>query len=150
MEFKQAIELAGRYHFSLLTLLMKDGLNAVVTDKQKTFRLYEKMCDTITNDELSTDKLVFLQKLPSVSKWSQDEAYLIMSDALNPFSDLKPFNSKETFTTQEDVTIEELENAYLSKFNASDIDKVKNHLVELKKLYAIKKSTNGYREFLTK
>jgi hypothetical protein len=150
MEFKQAIELAGRYHFSLLTLLMKDGVNAVVTDKEKTFRLYEKMCDTIANDELATDKLVFLQKLPSVSKWSQDEAYLIMSDALNPFSDLKPFNVEPLDFSKGDiaVTIEELEKAYLSKFNPSDRLKAKSIMGQLKELHDLKNGDDGYREFL--
>jgi len=150
MDYTQAIELAGRYHFSLLTLIMKDGVNAIVTDKEKTFRLYEKMCDTIHTDDLSNEKLSFLSKLPETTKWSQVEAYTIMCDVNNPFDDLKTFNTEKIDFTKKHVpiTIPELEKAYLSKFNPSDRLKAKSIMGQLKELHDLKNGDDGYREFL--
>jgi len=75
MSVQDCIKLAQRYHFMLLTKLIKEWDEPSFSQKQETFRKYEKMCDNIIEGYATDKEINFLKTLPNTDDWDHDEVY---------------------------------------------------------------------------
>lgn len=75
MFYNEALDLARRYHFMILAVLVKEFPTPTFDQKSETFRKYEKMVDSIFNGEEGKDKIEFLKTLPSWRAWDGGKAY---------------------------------------------------------------------------
>lgn len=81
----ERLELARRYHFMLLTVLMKTRRDPSNQEKQEVFDKYEQMIKDLGGD-IEEEKVVFLKTLPLLTDWNPDEAYKLYLNS--PFHEI--------------------------------------------------------------
>lgn len=86
LTYREAIDLAARYHFMLITVVEKEQKG----DRSKvreTFPMYEKMINKIYEGTVNPEELAVIKTLPPFDKFDKDEAYKVYLSSI--------FNKKE-------------------------------------------------------
>lgn len=128
MTHQDCIKLAQRYHFMLLTKLSKEWEEPSYSQKEETFRLYEKMCDDIYKGYATPQEIAFLKTLPDIENWDHDLAYSMTYGS--PF-----FPDKPKFIDFDDIN--QMEERYIElhpkekRMNAEEILRLTKKLNEL-------------------
>lgn len=77
MSYNECLELSRNYHFMLLAVVEKEGLESNRSAVERTFRKYEQMIDHLFKGKVLKEELELLNKLPSYTNFDKEEGYEI-------------------------------------------------------------------------